>query len=51
LTIFRLYEVVGKFSKIDENQNKRRLYSKKKFIEIMKQVKSNPMNQSKPVQK
>ena len=42
LTIFRLYEVVGKFGKLDEGQSKRRVYSKKKFIDIMKELKKNP---------
>jgi hypothetical protein len=42
LTIYRLYEVIGKFSKLDEGQSKRRVYSKKKFIDIMKELKKNP---------
>lgn len=40
LVLFRLYEVCNRFGKLDDNQNKRRLYCKKKFIEIMKQVKT-----------
>lgn len=42
LTIFRLYEVVARFGRLDEGQNKRRVYSKKKFIDIMKELKKNP---------
>jgi hypothetical protein len=42
LTIYRLYEVISKFNKLDEGQNKRRIYSKKKFIDIMKELKKNP---------
>jgi len=42
LTIFRLYEIVNRFGRLDEGQNKRRVYSKKKFIDIMKELKKNP---------
>jgi hypothetical protein len=42
LTIYRLYEVVNKFGRLDDGQTKRRLYSKKKFIDIMKELKKNP---------
>lgn len=47
LVLFRLYEVCNRFGKLDDNQNKRRLYCKKKFIEIMKQVKNPGMMGSK----
>ena len=33
---------MARFGKLDEGQNKRRVYSKKKFIDIMKELKKNP---------
>lgn len=33
---------MNRFGKLDEGQNKRRIYSKKKFIDIMKELKKNP---------
>lgn len=34
--------MIGRFGRLDDGQNKRRIYSKKKFIEIMKEIKKNP---------
>jgi len=34
--------VVNKFGALDQGQNKRKIYSKKKFIDIMKELKKNP---------
>ena len=42
MTLHRLYEVVNRFGRLDDGQSKRRIYSKKKFIEIMKEIKRNP---------
>lgn len=42
LTLSRLYEVVKKFWKLDKEPDQRRAYSKKKFIDIMKEIKKNP---------
>ena len=34
--------MVKRFGTLDQGQNKRRVYSKKKFIDIMKELKKNP---------
>lgn len=49
LTISRLYDINAKFGYLDEQQNKRKVYAKKKFIEIMKELKSNPPKQEIPL--
>lgn len=51
LTIHRLYELVKHFHGLNEQQNKRRVFSKKRFIEVMKELKSKPeskMQESQP---
>lgn len=42
LTIHRLYEVIKNFNGLNEQQNKRRVFAKKRFIDIMKELKNKP---------
>lgn len=42
LTIHRLYEVVKHFNGLNEQQDKRRVFAKKRFIDIMKELKNQP---------
>jgi hypothetical protein len=45
LTIYRLYEVVSKFKgSLEPDQQKRKVYAKKQFIDIMKQIKGKQSN-------
>ena len=43
--------MINRFGVLDQSQTKRRLYSKKKFIDIMKEIKKNPaIEQAKPAE-